>query len=193
MNVLVLDARWPTQIPLDALGKLGGPVSFTDEVPVSVRWDIDKVVAPDGAGVLVTTDPTTLQRVDDIEQVYIASSISDPVARAVAAMAAARRIGEWEARQTHETLVPFLREETDELIEAIGSGVADEMRDELGDVLLQVLFHAEISPSFSLGDVAQSIVDKLEKRAPYLFDGTTEMVDEETQHRLWQQGKNPQQ
>lgn len=193
MDVLVLDARWPTQIPLDALGKLGGPVSFTDEVPVSVRWDIDKVVAPEGTGVLVTTDPATLQRIDDNKQVYIAASISDPVARAVAAMAAARRIGEWESRQTHETLVPFLREETDELMEAIGSGVADEMRDELGDVLLQVLFHAEISPSFSLGDVAQSIVDKLEKRAPYLFDGTTEMVDEETQHRLWQQGKYSQQ
>lgn len=193
MDVLVLDARWPTQIPLDALGKLGGPVSFTDEVPVSVRWDIDKVVAPEGTGVLVTTDPATLQRIDGNKQVYIASSISDPVARAVAAMAAARRIGEWEARQTHETLVPFLREETDELIEAIGTGVADEMRDELGDVLLQVLFHAEISPSFSLSDVAQSIVDKLEKRAPYLFDGTTEMVDEETQHRLWQRGKYSQQ
>ena len=44
MTVLLLDDRWPTLIPLEAFGRLGGPLEFTDEVPVGVRWNIDKLV-----------------------------------------------------------------------------------------------------------------------------------------------------
>jgi XTP/dITP diphosphohydrolase len=79
----------------------------------------------------------------------------------------------WKAAQTHESLVPFLREETEELVEAIESGDLDHVREELGDVLLQVVFHAVIaeqSGAFTLDDVARGITDKMRRRNPHVFD-----------------------
>src|SRR5882757_4506827 len=73
----------------------------------------------------------------------------------------------WDAAQTHETLAPYLLEETYETLEAIESGDAAHLREELGDLLLQVLFHArmaeELPPDerFSIDDVAVGLVDKL--------------------------------
>ena len=67
MTVLLLDDRWPSLIPLEAYGRLGGRLEFTDEVPVTVRWNIDRLVAAEGPGVLVSTDdldPRVRARVD---------------------------------------------------------------------------------------------------------------------------------
>ena len=66
------------------------------------------------------------------------------------------------------------------------------MKHELADVLLQVLFHAEIADergAFDFGDVAAAFVAKMRSRAPYLFDGSTGLVDQATQDRLWAEGK----
>lgn len=115
-----------------------------------------------------------------------------PVAEAVGVMRAAVGRGEWEKAQTHESLIPYLREESEELIEAILSGDEAEIRKELGDVFLQVLFHAEIAArrgQFELSDVAASFVAKMHSRAPYLFDGSTGIVAEAEQERLWALGK----
>lgn len=79
----------------------------------------------------------------------------------------------WKAGQTHESLVPFLREETEELVEAIDSGDLDHVREELGDVLLQVVFHAVIAEqagAFTLDDVARGITEKMRRRNPHVFD-----------------------
>jgi XTP/dITP diphosphohydrolase len=81
----------------------------------------------------------------------------------------------WDARQTHESLVPYLLEETYETLEAIERKDLTELRGELGDVLLQVLFHARIAAertdgtSFTIDDVARGIADKLVRRHPHVF------------------------
>ncbi len=80
----------------------------------------------------------------------------------------------WDAEQTHESLVPYLIEETHELVEAIESGDRMHMADELGDVLLQVAFHARMAQEhpdspFGIDDVAGGIVDKLVRRHPHVF------------------------
>ena len=94
-----------------------------------------------------------------------------------------------EREQTHTSLLPYLEEESAEFAAAVRNREPEsEMLKELGDIFLQVLFHAEIS-TFSLDDVAQSFLTKMRARAPYLFDGTTEIVDVDTQERLWREGK----
>jgi XTP/dITP diphosphohydrolase len=81
----------------------------------------------------------------------------------------------WDARQTHESLVPYLLEETYETLEAIERHDLAELRGELGDVLLQVLFHARIAAEradgsgFTIDDVARGIADKLVRRHPHVF------------------------
>lgn len=82
----------------------------------------------------------------------------------------------WDAEQTHESLVKYLLEESYEFIDALGDGDRIGMREELGDVLLQVYFHsrmAEDHPTdpFSIEDVAKLIADKLIRRHPHVFAG----------------------
>jgi NTP pyrophosphatase (non-canonical NTP hydrolase) len=80
----------------------------------------------------------------------------------------------WDAEQTHETLAPYLLEETYELLEAIEDGDRVHLREELGDVLLQVLFHARLAEeetpdAFSIDEVAGDLVAKLVRRHPHVF------------------------
>jgi MazG family protein len=83
-----------------------------------------------------------------------------------------RRRCEWDAAQTHESLRPYLLEEAHELDEAIRLGVDAHVREELGDLLLQVLFHsvlAEERGAFSLSDVAAGLITKMKGRHPHLY------------------------
>jgi XTP/dITP diphosphohydrolase len=80
----------------------------------------------------------------------------------------------WDAQQTHASLVPFVLEEAHELAEAIEAGDRAGMREELGDVLLQVVFHARVAQEhdddpFDLDDVAGDLTDKLVRRHPHVF------------------------
>ena len=81
----------------------------------------------------------------------------------------------WDARQTHASLAPHLLEEPYEALEAFESGDEQAFREELGDVLLQVVFHARIAAErddgtgFTINDVADGIVDKLIRRHPHVF------------------------
>ncbi|MDZ4184589.1 MAG: nucleoside triphosphate pyrophosphohydrolase [Desulfuromonadales bacterium] len=82
----------------------------------------------------------------------------------------------WDAEQTPETLVPYLLEEAHETIEAIESGDPSLICDELGDLLLQVVFHARIFSergAFDVGDIANAISDKLVRRHPHVFADVT--------------------
>jgi tetrapyrrole methylase family protein/MazG family protein len=85
----------------------------------------------------------------------------------------------WDREQTHRTLARHLLEETHELLEAIDAGDDDAIRDELGDLLLQVTFHAQIASEegrFDIDDVADGLVAKLVHRHPHVF-GDTEVAD----------------
>jgi XTP/dITP diphosphohydrolase len=80
----------------------------------------------------------------------------------------------WDAEQTHESLVPYVIEEAHELVEAIESGDRTHMAEELGDLLLQVVFHARVAQEdgespFGIDDVAGGIVEKLVRRHPHVF------------------------
>jgi MazG family protein len=90
-------------------------------------------------------------------------------------MARLRRECPWDAEQTHESLAPHLLEESYEAIDALESGDPDSVREELGDVLLQVYFHAEVASErsdgtgYTIDDVADGIAAKLIRRHPHVF------------------------
>jgi len=90
-------------------------------------------------------------------------------------MAQLRRECPWDAEQTHESLAPHLLEESYEAIDALESGDPDAVREELGDVLLQVYFHAEVASErsdgtgYTIDDVADGIAAKLIRRHPHVF------------------------
>jgi XTP/dITP diphosphohydrolase len=81
----------------------------------------------------------------------------------------------WDAEQTHRSLAPYLLEEAYETVDAIESGNADDLREELGDLLLQPVFHARLAaesePGFGIDEVAGDLVDKLLRRHPHVFGG----------------------
>jgi NTP pyrophosphatase (non-canonical NTP hydrolase) len=100
----------------------------------------------------------------------------------------------WDAKQTHESLAPYLLEESYEALDALESGDPAAVRDELGDVLLQVLFHARIAAErtdgtgYTIDDVASGTVDKLTRRHPHVF-GDVQVSDAEEVKRNWDQIK----
>lgn len=110
--------------------------------------------------------------------------------RLLAVMTRLRRDCPWDASQTHESLVSYLVEETCETVEAIETGSDTDLREELGDLLLQVVFHAEIAAErpdgFDLEDVARGIADKLVARHPHVFGGDEVPND---LHYTWEQRK----
>jgi XTP/dITP diphosphohydrolase len=95
----------------------------------------------------------------------------------VSVMDTLRRRCPWDARQTHESLAPYLLEESYEALDALESGDRAALREELGDVLLQVMFHARVAAErtdgtgFTVDDVADGIVTKLVRRHPHVFAG----------------------
>src|SRR5690606_24057975 len=97
--------------------------------------------------------------------------VSAGLAGAVEVMDRLWRFGGWEVTQTHDSLRPYLLEETYELLDAIGADDAETIKEELGDLLLQVLFHsriAEAAGEFTVHDVAAALVAKLVNRSPHL-------------------------
>jgi XTP/dITP diphosphohydrolase len=110
--------------------------------------------------------------------------------RLVAVMDTLRVSCPWDARQTHESLAPHLLEECYEALDALESGDPAAFRDELGDVLLQVVFHARIAAEaadgtgYTIDDVAEGIVAKLIRRHPHVFADVTVSGPEEVK-RNW--------
>lgn len=97
----------------------------------------------------------------------------------------------WDREQTHDSLKRYAIEETYEVIEAIESGVPDKLEDELGDLLLQVLLHAEIaseSRQFDIADVCRRIREKLVRRHPHVFADTQVSGVQDVLHN-WEQIK----
>lgn len=117
------------------------------------------------------------------------------IERAIAIMHRLRAPGgcPWDAQQTHESLIPNLIEECYECIDAIRERDAAHLCEELGDVLLQVLFHAELAQenraeNFSVQDVAKGLCDKMVRRHPHVF-GDAAAEDAEAVLTRWDQIK----
>jgi tetrapyrrole methylase family protein/MazG family protein len=97
----------------------------------------------------------------------------------------------WDREQTHESLRPYLLEETYELLEAIDAGDDTKIKEELGDLLLQVAMHAEIAAQegrFNAAEVSESVAAKMVKRHPHVF-GTTSVADADEVLRNWEHQK----
>lgn len=145
------------------------------------RADVLWVAAPEGGealmrgiGALVVDDPL------DVEVLH--GSYDLPGARLldlVSVMDTLRRECPWDRKQTHATLVPYLLEESYEVLDTVQAGDYGALREELGDVLMQVAFHSVVAAErgdgtgFTIDDVAGAIVDKLVRRHPHVFGDVT--------------------
>ena len=112
---------------------------------------------------------------------------------ALAIMRDLRARDAWDRAQTHDSLRPYLNEEMHELDDAIRSGDDEAMRSELGDVLLQVLFHAIIAEergAFDVGSVAGSLVSKMTRRHPWLYAQMADGGRQTTEREPWEQMKS---
>jgi len=122
--------------------------------------------------------------------------VTSPLQRAVEVMDRLRSPGgcPWDAAQTHASLAKYLLEECYEVLEAIETGDLVLLREELGDLLLQVLFHARITEelppeqAFSIEDVATDLVDKLVRRHPHVFAAAA-AGDAATLNDTWERQK----
>lgn len=214
--IVLVDPRWPDQIPLGIIPYLYGVGSshleVTPDIPAAARDHYHQlaalpapslsqpvarlVITSDDADPRLTEPTETAEKIveETATRIFRVPSRDDPAWQAQNIMRRALTVGEWEREQTHETLLPYLWEETTELAEAITTQANDaELMAELGDVLLQVLFHAEIAArrgAFDFGDVVGSFIGKMRRRSPYLFDGTTSVVPQSEQKRLWELGKH---
>ena len=201
MTVILVDPSRPTLIPIEAVDLLGGDVQYTEELPVRVPWSLPAarpaLIGPD-APVLLSSDPQHPEvqaRVAAGENVIAAESPVRPGERlldAVAVMDRLRTAGPWESEQTHDSLRRYLLEGTYELFDAVHGGSLEDLRDELGDVLLQVLFHARIAEEapqggFTIDDVADALVRKLGNRVPAVLAG--QPISLEDQLAQWEQRK----
>ncbi|GGG16736.1 putative transcriptional regulator, MazG family protein [Rhodococcoides trifolii] len=200
MTVLLLDPLRPTMVPVQAVKLLENPILFTEEVPVAIRWRLSGMTTDDSDGetVLISTtrdNPDVQERIargEDVVEVPVPEAGN--LDEAVFIMDRLRSRGGWEATQTHDSLRTYLLEETYELLDAIASGDPDNIREELGDLLLQVLFHARIAQdapdgAFGIDDVAAGLVAKLTHRSPHLTDASTGPIDIGQQERAWEERK----
>ncbi|MDG4665912.1 nucleoside triphosphate pyrophosphohydrolase [Mycobacterium sp. 236(2023)] len=200
MTVVLVDPRRPSLVPVEAIELLTGDVQYTEEMPIKVPWSSPSArpsYTGEPAEVLLSSDPehpSVSERVAAGERV-ISAPAAQPGERlvdAVTMMDKLRSAGPWESQQTHDSLRRYLLEETYELFDAVHGGDLTELRDELGDVLLQVLFHARIAQEhpespFTIDDVADALVRKLGNRVPAVLAG--EAISLEDQLAQWEQRK----
>jgi XTP/dITP diphosphohydrolase len=163
-------------------------------VPGTVVWLCDTGDIIDGAPSAADGGPEALAKaLDELESIGATPAMAGRVEvlrgsadlpgghllRLVAVMDTLRIKCPWDARQTHESLAPHLLEESYEALEALESGDAHALREELGDVLLQVVFHARVAAErsdgtgYTVDDVADGIVTKLVRRHPHVFGDVT--------------------
>jgi ATP diphosphatase len=98
----------------------------------------------------------------------------------------------WDVEQTFATIAPYTIEEAYEVADAIDRGDLHDLRDELGDLLLQVVFHARMAQergAFDFGDVVAAICDKMIRRHPHVFAARGRVEDAEAQARAWEEHK----
>lgn len=146
----------------------------------------------ESGGVGSGPDPADLEQADPETADRRAGARSgEALLDAVELMDRLRRQGPWESTQTHDSLRRYLLEETYEFLDAVDSGDQRHLLEELGDLLLQVLFHARVAADhpdhpFDIDDVARAFTAKVSDRTHGVLDGP---VDLETQLRQWEERK----
>lgn len=170
----------------------GGPVQGTPGQGAPVPG------AP-GQGLLLTLDPATGVAARWVAGGAVVLDTPEPpgagLLDAVGVLDRLRSPGgcPWDGEQTHRSLMPYLIEETYELYQALEDGDPDALREELGDVLLQVLFHSrvaqELPGGFDVDAVARELVTKLVGRHPHVFAGTEQVRTAAAQEIRWEQLK----
>jgi XTP/dITP diphosphohydrolase len=202
--VVLVDPARPDVLPLAALPL----VRAADAVYASKDLGVDLPAPPSpealtqrGSVVLVVSDLADPGAVallaGGARTVRAARQAGDGLLDAMAVMDRLRSPGgcPWDAEQTHDSLRQYLVEETFELLDAIEDGDRTALREELGDVLLQVLFHARVAAEdaddpFDIDDVATELVAKLVGRHPHVFAGGDSAVrDAATQELRWEELK----
>ncbi|WP_397495421.1 MazG family protein [Rhodococcus sp. KBS0724] len=191
-TIVLLDPLRPHVFPLAALSLLSGPIRIDDTVPASVRDALPKSTSD--AAVVVTLDAgyaeVPAQAKTGVQIIRAVPVQGDRLVEAASIMDRLWSRGGWEATQTHESLSVYLVEETYEVLDAIRSGDEIDLREELGDLLLQVLFHSRIAQAhhvFDLDDVAAALIEKLIHRSPHLR--SLGVVDIAEQERAWEELK----
>jgi XTP/dITP diphosphohydrolase len=200
MIVVLFDPRRPSLVPIEAIEHLTGEVEYTEEMPVAVPWSLPAarpVHTGEDAPVLLSSDPNhpaVAARLAAGARLISApeSPRGERLVDAVAMMDKLRTAGPWESEQTHDSLCRYLLEETYELLDAVRGGDAEQLRGELGDLLLQVLFHSRIAEDaaqfpFTIDDVAATLMRKLGNRVPEVLAGKT--ISLEDQLAQWEARK----
>ncbi|MCP2253219.1 XTP/dITP diphosphohydrolase [Prauserella aidingensis] len=205
-TVVLCSPALPDHVPAAALSVVRGAehVYAAAGLPDPLRAALDAKPAPhpdeltrQSGVVLVACDAGEPGAAELIaEGATVIESPAPPLERTVEVMDRLRSPGgcPWDGAQTHESLRRYLVEETYELLEAIEDGDRDALREELGDVLLQVLFHARVAAehdtdAFGIDEVASRLVTKLVGRHPYLFTGVGRVDSAEQQQVSWEELK----
>ncbi|MGH3753095.1 MAG: MazG family protein [Pseudonocardiaceae bacterium] len=200
--VVVVSPRLGAVIPgaVVRLVRDGASLHADSDVPVELAQLCGADPVGDAVrGLLLTVDPGTGDaarwRASGATVLGTPEPRGAAVLDAVAVMDRLRSPGgcPWDAEQTHSSLMPYLIEETYELYQALEDGDPDALREELGDVLLQVLFHARVAQEtpegFDIDAVATELVTKLVGRHPHVFAGTEEVHTAADQEIRWEQLK----
>lgn len=202
MPVILMDPALPDLIPAHGVSYLSGHVFVTEEVHPKLLWDLpsyEYVSAPrelPPGSVVLTSDrehPLVRQQIAHGDELIGGQTVTGTrLLEAVALMDRLRRTGPWEKQQTHDSLRRYLLEEVYELLDAFDGDDSSELCSELGDLLLQVLFHARIAEdsavgAFDIDDVAQSFISKVSYRTPGVLAG--EHADIERQINEWEERK----
>jgi tetrapyrrole methylase family protein/MazG family protein len=171
------------------LGVLGNPLSDFPGLPLLLRS--------------LHAHGARTEIVSGVPKATIAASISMPLVPLPPAsaqytwedlieiMARLRSSCPWDREQTHRTLVPYLIEETYEVVEAIEHADESGLCEELGDLLLQIVFHAQLgseSGTFTVADVVNALSNKMVRRHPHVF-GDAVIEDVDTQWKSWEKLK----
>jgi tetrapyrrole methylase family protein/MazG family protein len=168
---LTLLNLYPAEHGVTLLRALGTPQATTEQMPL---YELDRAES---------FDHLTTLFVPPLDKASSVATFHDIVARLRAPGGCP-----WDREQTHLTLRPHLLEETYEVLQAIDQEDDKALREELGDLLLQIVLHAQIATeesSFSLAEVVQTIIEKIVRRHPHVFAGL-EVADADEVLRNWQ-------
>ncbi|SDQ48453.1 MazG family protein [Thermostaphylospora chromogena] len=168
-------------------GRLAREAAAGDVVWLAAQEGEEDLMRAVGRAALAMDEPPSIE--------VVPGSYDLPGARLldlVTVMDRLRRGCPWDAKQTHESLVPYLLEEAYEVLETIEEGDYGALREELGDLLLQVAFHSRVAQErprerdgFDIDDVAEGIVNKLVRRHPHVF-GSLQVEGEEQINDNWE-------
>jgi XTP/dITP diphosphohydrolase len=186
--VVLLDPLRPHVFPIEALPFLSGAIDIDPDVPDSVRGALPATTPGASVTLMMDTDEPKIEAISaaGVKVIRAEPIHGDRLVEAASIMDRLWNRGGWESTQTHESLSVYLVEETYEVLDAIRSDDESDLREELGDLLLQVLFHSRIAQShgvFELDDVAGALIAKLVHRSPHLV--SSGVVDIAEQERAW--------